>query len=128
MSNGRKPTGLLRIVILLVGIHSLMLGIAMLVSPRGFSWFVGFPASDTIFFPSQAGAFLIALGICYLLALRDRALVWTILVSKSVAVVFLFAHYLFFDAPPSVLAAGIGDLVMLVATLGAMSLERQAPA
>lgn len=125
MSAGRPATGLLRIVVALVGAHSVALGLAMLFWPRDFARLVGFPETATIFFSTQAGAFLLALGICYLLALRDRALAWTIVVSKAVAVVFLLAHALFLDAPPSVLAAAAADLAMLGITLYAMRLGHQ---
>ena len=124
MNATRAPTGLLRAVVALIGVHSVLLGLAMLFFPMSFSKLVGFPPAASSFFPSQSGAFLLALGICYLLALRDRALVWTILVSKTVAVLFLLTHALFLDAPPSVLAAGVGDFAMLSATLWAMSVER----
>ena len=123
MTRARAPTGLLRVVIALVGAHSVVLGLAMLTAPRELTRLVGLPEAATTFFPSQSGAFLVALGICYLLALRDRALVWTILVSKSVAVVFLLAHFLFLGAPASVLAAAALDFAMLAATVGALVRE-----
>ena len=123
MSSRRAPTGLLRVVIVVIGAHSVLLGLALLSAPMDFTRFIGFPEAASTFFPSQSGAFLLALGICYLLALRDRVLVWTILVSKSVAVVFLLTHFQFLDAPPSVLAAAVGDFAMLSATVGALVLE-----
>ena len=101
MTRARAPTGLLRVVIVLIGAHSLVLGLAVLTAPRDFTRLVGLPEAASTFFPSQSGAFLVALGLCYLLALRDRALVWTILVSKSIAVVFLLVHFLFLGAPPA---------------------------
>ena len=125
MTTSVAPTGLLRLVVLLVGVHSLLLGLTMLVAPLAFTSFVGFPPAGSAFFPAQAGAFLVALGVCYLLALGNRSLIWTILVSKGVAVVFLFTQALFLGAPPSVLAAGLGDLAMLLATLGALTIERR---
>jgi hypothetical protein len=119
MTRARAPTGLLRVVIVLIGAHSLVLGLAVLTAPRDFTRLVGLPEAASTFFPSQSGAFLVALGLCYLLALRDRALVWTILVSKSIAVVFLLVHFLFLGAPPSVLAAAALDFAMLAVTVGA---------
>jgi hypothetical protein len=120
VSQGRRPTGWLRVVVVVVGVHSVLLGLAVLLFPRTFTEQLGFPGLDSIFFPTQAGAFLVALGVIYLLALRDRAFVWAIVVSKSVAVLFLFTHALFLDAPGSVLAAGLGDLLLLAATLAAI--------
>lgn len=126
MSGGRGPTGWLRVVVIVVGVHGILLGLAILLFPRALTERLGFPEAGSVFFPTQAGAFLVALGVIYLLALRDRALVWAIVVSKSVAVLFLFAHSFFLDAPPSVLAAGVGDLVLLAATVGALRREGHA--
>lgn len=105
----------LRWLILLVGAHSCILGLAMLFATRLMVETLGFAASVPIFFPSQSGIFMLILGVFYLRAIADPAFVWTILVSKSLAVAFLLVHVLFLDAPPIIWAAGAGDAAMLAA-------------
>lgn len=85
----------------------------------------GFPESPSLFFPSQSGIFLVILGMCYLLALREAAFVKVILFSKALAVVFLFVHGLFFSAPPAIWAAGAGDGAMLIALSAALWRRRR---
>lgn len=110
-----KNDKLLQLLILLVGIHSCILGLAMLFGTRLMVETLGFAASVPIFFPSQSGIFMLILGLFYLRALADPAFVWTILVSKALAVVFLLVHVLFLAAPAIIWAAGAGDAAMLAA-------------
>lgn len=105
----------LRWLILLVGAHSCLLGLAMLLAPRLMAEALGFEASVPVFFPSQSGIFMLILGVFYLRAIADPAYVWTILVSKALAVAFLLMHVLFLSAPPIIWAAGAGDAAMLAA-------------
>lgn len=103
------------ILIAAIAVHSLALGLAMLGAPRAILRFFGFPDPVSAFFPSQCGLFLVVLGVCYVLALRWRALVAVIFVSKAFAVVFLVVHAVFLDAPAAVGAAAAGDAAMLAA-------------
>jgi transcriptional regulator with AAA-type ATPase domain len=102
---------------LLIGLHSCILGCAMLLVPSTMAALLGFPEPATPFFASQSGIFLLVLGVCYLLALRWRALVATIVVSKTLALPFLIAHAAFLDAPAIIWAAAAGDGAMLIAVL-----------
>ncbi len=102
-------------LILLVGIHSCLLGVAMLCAPRWTLQTVGFQEVGPLFFPSQSGVFLLIIGLCYLRALVEPSFVKTILVSKVLAVGFLLVHVVFFSAPPIIWAAAAGDTSMLVA-------------
>lgn len=68
----RRGDRLTQVLIGLIGIHSCALGILMLLAPRFMLRLWGFPAPDSIFFPSQSGILLLILGICYLLALGNR--------------------------------------------------------
>ncbi|MCM2315542.1 MAG: hypothetical protein NDJ92_10370 [Thermoanaerobaculia bacterium] len=110
-----KNDKLLQLVILLVGIHSCVLGLAMLFATRRMVETLGFAPSVPAFFPSQSGIFMLILGLFYLRALAEPAYVWTILVSKALAVAFLLMHVLFVAAPPIIWAACAGDAAMLVA-------------
>ncbi|MCM2257203.1 MAG: hypothetical protein NDJ94_16270 [Vicinamibacteria bacterium] len=102
----------LQIVILLVGLHSCALGVGMLTMPRLLLAILGFPESPSVFFPSQSGIFLIICGVFYLAALREPSYVWTIVVSKALAVLFLAGHLVFGGAPPLLWLALAGDFTM----------------
>lgn len=105
----------LRWLILLVGVHSCVLGLLMLAEPRFLLGILGFHDPGPLFFPSQSGVFLLILGLCYLYAVLEPSYVWTIVVSKAGAVIFLFVHAAFLEAPPIIWAAGAGDATMLAA-------------
>ena len=111
--------GPLRLVVLLVGLHSVVLGLLLLFLPLWTLGLMGFGDPGPPFFPSQAGIFLLILGVCYLLALREPALVRVIVVSKAFAVAFLAVHAAFLGAPPVIAAAAAGDAAMLAAVLWA---------
>jgi hypothetical protein len=109
---GDRP---LQTLILLVGIHSSVLGAAILCAPRLVLGTFGFPTAGSMFFPSQSGIFLLIMGLCYLRSLVEPAFVWAILLSKSLAVVFLLVHLLWSSVPPIIWVAAAGDAGMLVA-------------
>ena len=112
-----KADKLLWWLLLLVGAHSCILGIAMLFVPRLMLATLGFPTDVPLFFPSQSGIFMLILGLCYLRALIEPSFVRTLLVSKAFAVAFLLVHVLFLSAHPIIWTAGAGDAAMLVAVL-----------
>ncbi len=120
-----RGEGLLRLVVLLVGLHSCALGLLMLLRPRWTLGLMGYGSPGDLFFPSQSGVFLLILGVCYLGALRVPSLVAVIVVSKAFAVAFLAVHALFLGAPPVIGAAAGGDAAMLAAVLWAR--RRAAP-
>ncbi len=117
---------LLRPIVLLVAAHSLVLGAALLARPRAVLALAGWPPEGPIFFPAQAGAFLVILGLGYLAGLRLRAFAWFLVLSKAVAVAFLAAALLARLAPPVVLPAAVLDGLMGLATAGALLRSRAA--
>ena len=120
---------LLSSVILLVGLHSCALGSALLIAPRFALAAAGFADPDSIFFPSQSGIFLLILSFCYLRALTVPSFVWTILVSKTLAVAFLLVHLMLPGTRPILWLAAAGDATMLAAVVFALRRHRRgAPA
>lgn len=120
-----KQDTLLWWLILLVGAHSCVLGLVMLFAPHFMLATFGFPASTPIFYPSQSGIFLLILGVFYLRALRVPSFVWTIIVSKVLAVGFLFVHVVFLGAPSIIWAAAAGDAAMLAAVAVMLARHRK---
>jgi len=92
----------------------------MLAAPRHMGALLGLEMGPSIFFASQAGIFLLALGACYLQALRHPDLICVIVISKSLAVLFLVAHAAFLGAPTIIWAAAAGDGAMLALLLGVL--------
>ena len=116
---------MVRIIITLIGLHSVLLGGLMMAQPRWVLGLLGFPGEIPIFFPSQSGIFLVILGISYLLALVEPAFIKIILYSKACAVFFLVAHAAFLGAPPIIWAAAVGDGGMLALMSTALYWEKR---
>lgn len=109
-----------RVLVILIGAHSLALGALMLLASPLVLPLMGFSGSIPTFFPSQSGIFLVILGVLYLAALRYRDFVLAIFVSKAIAVVFLVVHAAFLGAPPIIWLAALGDGAMFAALLVAV--------
>lgn len=99
-------------LVLVVGVHSLLLGLTLLLFPRWALDFVAWPYDGQVFWPRQAGLFLVLLGMCYASALRVRPAVWLLIGSKASAIVFLLASVAIGDAPRAALALGAVDGAM----------------
>ena len=106
-----------RVVILAVGIHSVVLGVALLIRPLWLLALLGWDGLEGSFFPAQSGLFLVLLGSGYLAAAWVRAYIWLLLGSKVGAVVFLVCAYALGAAPPIVLLSAALDGAMAVAVV-----------
>ena len=121
----RVRTLMLNLVILAVAAHSVALGLSLLCFPMWALKLVGWDYSGEVFWPSQAGLFLIILGSAYAAALRWRPLTWLLIGSKACAIVFLTAHVLWLGAPRLAGLLGVGDGLMgLVTAALLVSVER----
>jgi uncharacterized membrane protein len=111
-----SETGLLKLALLAMGVHSVTLGLITYLFTDRFLRRMGLNLSSHRFYPRQSGVFLLVLGTGYLLAARDpaanRGLVSLTVLSKAVAVLFLFSEFLVRKAPRSVLIAGTMDGLM----------------
>jgi hypothetical protein len=120
------PAFLKRLSILIVGGHSLVLGVAMLFAPITFLTLARwpYPPAHDPFFASQSGIFLIILGAAYLAALRHDVFVWLIVGSKLAAVLFLFGHGLFAGAPFQVMLLGAADACLGLLVVAGIAAEQ----
>ena len=98
--------------VLAIATHSVVVGLCLLCFPMWTLKMVGWQYNGEVFWPSQAGLFLIILGSAYAAAIRYRPLVWLLIFSKFSAIAFLIAHVLFLDAPKLVALLGAGDGAM----------------
>jgi hypothetical protein len=103
---------ILNLAVLAVAAHSIALGIAFLLFPMRTLGLVGWEYAGPVFWPSQAGLFLLILGVAYAAAIRLRALVWFVIGSKAGAFVFLLVSAAWVDAPRIVGLLGCGDGLM----------------
>ncbi len=104
--------GILSLLVLAVAAHSLALGAAFLFFPLRTLALVGWEYSGPVFWPSQAGLFLLILGAAYAGAVRVRAFVWLVIGSKAGAFIFLLASAVWGDAPAIVGLLACGDGLM----------------
>jgi hypothetical protein len=102
----------LNLLIVAVAAHSIVLGVLLLYFPVWTLSLVGWEYRGELFWPSQAGLFLVILGIAYAAAVRIRAFVWLAVGSKASAFVFLAVSPALLGAPRMVGLTGCGDGVM----------------
>lgn len=100
---------------LVAGIHSLLVGAAMLLAPGLLLRLGGWEPFDDVFFVLQGGAFHVVLGLGYLLEWRFCGRLRLLILAKACAVVFLAGVLVLADAPPAVRLALPGDALFLAA-------------
>jgi hypothetical protein len=115
----------LRAVLVLAGLHSLVLGFAMLFLSQELLRLLGWHATASQFFPAQSGLFLLILGGVYLAALGHRPLAWILVGSKAAAVVFLVVETAAGNCPEWMLFVATLDGAMGVATAGLLLASRR---
>jgi hypothetical protein len=113
------------ILVLLIGLHSLILGFAMALQPTRTLYLFGWDYQGPMFFPTQAGVFLALFGILFVIFIWYRRLIWFIIVIKSAAVVFLLSqNYILGPAAPStILLATVFDGLMGLPVAGILILR-----
>ena len=113
------------ILVLLIGLHSFILGCAMALQPMRTLNLFGWDYQGPMFFPTQAGVFLALFGILFVIFIWHRRLIWFIIVIKSAAVVFLlYQNYILVPAAPyTILLAAVFDGLMALSVAGILILR-----
>ncbi len=105
----------MKIFLVLVAIHSILVGICLIVSPVTFIELLGFPMKEK-FYATQGGVFHLVVSVAYLMAARDifagKNLIVFSISAKAIATVFLFTYYVAVNPILLVLLSGAGDLIM----------------
>jgi len=112
--------------LILVGVHSVVLGILMLLWPLALMQRVGWAYEGSPFFPAQSGLFLLILGCVYLVAVRYRVLASVLVFSKAAAVVFLVVETAAGYCPELVYLTAVADGLMGIAVAVLLYLTRGA--
>lgn len=102
------------ILIILISLHSCIVGLMLLFAADWAVRFAGWAGADPIFFIWQAGAFHFVLAAGYLVEYSRTRTISLLLIAKTTAFVFLLGGSLLVETPWSVWFSGFAD--------GAMSL------
>jgi len=100
------------ILIILISLHSCIVGLMLLFAADWAVRFAGWAGADPIFFIWQAGAFHFVLATGYLLEYSRSQTISLLLVAKTIAFVFLLGGSLLVETPWSVWFSGFADGAM----------------
>lgn len=106
-----------RVLVVLIALHSLVVGLFLTFATVWGARFGGFPEPVPLFFPRQAGAFHFVVAAIYLVEYFRYRGVGLLVMTKSIAVVFLFLSTAFCGVPWLVPLSGVGDGLMAVAVV-----------
>jgi hypothetical protein len=106
-----------RAVVVLIALHSLVVGLLLTFGTDWGARFGGFPSPVPLFFPRQAGAFHFVVAAIYLVEYFHYRGTFLLVMTKSMAVVFLFLTWGLGSAPWVVPLSGVGDGVMALAVV-----------
>jgi len=106
-----------RALVVLIALHSLVVGLFLTFATQWGARFGGFPDPVPLFFPRQAGAFHFVVAAIYLVEYFRYRGVGLLVMTKSMAVVFLSLVAALGAAPWVVPLSGVGDGVMALAVV-----------
>jgi hypothetical protein len=111
----------LKIFLWLVAVHSLVVGVFLIVLPSSWLPFFGYIGYRRTFFQVQGGVFHLVMALSYSCAacdpIREKTLVIISLCAKGIAAIFLLLYYLFVESIWIVLLSAAGDALMGVIIL-----------
>ena len=106
----------LSVFLWLVAIHSISVGIGLLLIPPSFLNYFGFQNYQESFFQAQGGVFHFAVSIAYCMAAiapnRSAQLINFIIYLKLLAFVFLIIYFIFVLQSWLILVSGVADGTM----------------
>jgi len=100
------------ILIILISLHSCIVGLMLLFAADWAVRFAGWAGADPIFFIWQAGAFHFVLAAGYLVEYSRTQTISLLLIAKTTAFVFLIGGSLLVETPWSVWFSGFADGAM----------------
>lgn len=114
--NLEKPETQLRVFLWLIALHSLSVGIGLILFPPSYLEFFGFENYSYSFFQVQGGVFHIVMAMAYIMAIKymykSPGLIVFSVSAKSMATVFLIIYYLFFESSWMIIMSALGDAAM----------------
>jgi hypothetical protein len=106
-----------RTLVGLIALHSFVVGLFLTFATEWGARFGGFPSPVPLFFPRQAGAFHFVVAAIYLVEYFHYRGAFLLVMTKSIAVAFLFLTALLDTVPWVVPLSGVGDGLMAAAVV-----------
>lgn len=107
---------ILSVLLWLVALHSLIVGIGLIILPSSVFELLGFELTFDRFFSTQGGVFHIAMAVGYAMAgynkIKFEQLIVFSIIVKFIATVFLITYFLFITSQWLVILSGISDFIM----------------
>ena len=111
-----KPETQLKVFLWLIALHSLSVGIGLILFPPSYLEFFGFENYSFSFFQVQGGVFHIVMAMAYIMAsnymYKSPGLIIFSVSAKSMATVFLIIYYLFVESSWMIIMSALGDAIM----------------
>lgn len=121
---------ILRVVLLLVAVHSVALGSTIYLFTTPFYQFFFSVDPDNFFFIKQAGVFLFLMGFFYFLPVVDmeryNSTIYLVIFTKVVAVAFLLVNANLSLDPTMIYLAALGDAFMAFTIVSLLLLRLRA--
>ena len=112
MSEGALTARLLRPLIVLIALHSFLVGLMLVFAPKWASDFAGWTEIGPDFFLRQGGVFHIILAVTYLWEYSRTRGVFVLVLAKMTAMVFLLLASLSGEVPWAIPFSGVTDGAM----------------
>ncbi len=116
MSSNNKIIHLFNLFLLLIAIHSFLVGLGLIFLPGDILEIFGFQEIINKFFPVQGGVFHLIMAVIYIFAIKRKELQYflipLIVGIKLFAAFFLVLFYFIKDPVITILLSGIGDGLM----------------
>lgn len=111
-----KPEVQLKFFLWLIALHSICVGIGLILFPPSYLEFFGFENYTYSFFQIQGGVFHIVMAMAYIMAsyylIKSPGLIIFSISAKFMATVFLIIYYLFVENSWMIILSALGDAIM----------------
>jgi hypothetical protein len=111
-----KLDKLLSVFLWIVALHSILVGIGLIVLPTSVFEFLGYRLTFDRFFSTQGGVFHIVMAIGYAMAGYDlkrfECLIIFSIIVKFIATVFLIIYFIIISSQLLIIFSGISDFIM----------------
>jgi hypothetical protein len=124
----KNPDILLSMILWLIAVHSIAIGLALIIQPAVLMEWSGFGSEHERFFPTQGGVFHLLMAVAYVMgALNSQKYHYLIIFSmivKAVATTFLFIYCFIVEFRWTILIFGLVDGMMGMMIFFALAYRR----
>ena len=116
MTTSVKREKIIKVFMFMVALHSFIVGIVLLFIPANYLVKFGFNELNNNFFQLQGAVFHFVMAVSYMMVvlnpLRFKYLMLFSFYAKTIATIFLFVYFFFFDRIWVVFLSGFSDFSM----------------